>query len=109
MRQSQTNLQDSQLRYSLCVLRLLPAEALATVALPECADSIESHPWLDNVFALATYQVDQQEVDRELGNGKDDQEGGSEANSSSSSPPYTRKGLLRLYQGTLQGDGSIDW
>lgn len=79
------------------------------MSLPECADSIESHPWLDNVFALATYQVDQQEVDRELGNSKIDQDGEPEASSSSSSPPYTRKGLLRLYQGALQSDGSVDW
>lgn len=82
------------------------AIALVNERLPECADCIEAHPYLDGSFVLATYQVDQTEVDREL-RSKDEKAGEvadhHEATDISSSPPYTRRGLLRLYQ-TRKGE-----
>lgn len=59
--------------------------------LPECADSIESHPSTGGLFALATYQVDQEEIAREMGSSAG-------TTTTTSSPPYTRKGQVRLYQ-----------
>ncbi|CAO1636923.1 unnamed protein product [Sympodiomycopsis kandeliae] len=74
------------------------AKTLYREDLPECADCIESHPNIGNLFALATYQVDQEEVDQEMGVVKDDDDDDDEeVENTSSSPPYTRTGMVRLY------------
>lgn len=86
-------------------------QCLYSEDLPECADSIESHPTRPGLFALATYQVDQQEINREMraGDGQaaaddNDNDDDDEDINTSSSPPYTRRGMVRLYQSHTTND-----
>ncbi|CAO1628318.1 unnamed protein product [Parajaminaea phylloscopi] len=85
------------------------SKALFRHDLPECADSVEAHPFIDGLFALATYQVDQHEVDAELKNDDTVETGESrDAESpSASSPPYSRKGLVRIYQADVDEHGLL--
>lgn len=112
---------QDKLSYSLSPRKMdaLPhqAQSLYHESTVESADSIESHPSLAGVFALGTYQVDQQEQPggEDVGSssraGVDDEEQGS-----STSPEYSRRGTLRLKRvrkaGNIDGRGllgSLSW
>lgn len=77
----------------------------------QSADSIESHPSIGNLFALGTYQVDQQieqnsttaAADRDADEIENDKEGETLGNS----PEYSRKGTLRLKRVNKLSDGKI--
>ncbi|KAN0065903.1 hypothetical protein ACQY0O_001036 [Thecaphora frezii] len=82
-----------------------------------CADSVESPPGLANVFALATYQVDQHEIDsrqeqeQRPGAGQtddDNEEDGDAEGQPSRGPGYTRRGTCTLRTAASRPDGTVD-
>ncbi|SNX83148.1 uncharacterized protein MEPE_01854 [Melanopsichium pennsylvanicum] len=92
------------------------AASLYTASTGLCADSIESVPGVDGVFALATYHVDKHEQQQATSSSSSpsstqsqDELGQDEASLSatSSSPAYTRRGTCNLYYIASEGrDGT---
>lgn len=63
---------------------------------------------MPGLFVLSTYQVDQQEIDREMRGCDAHLETQDEPSTNSSSPPYTRRGMLRLYEASRgEGDDAV--
>jgi hypothetical protein len=73
------------------------------------ADSIESHPSLAGLFALGTYQVDQEKDESASAGASSDYQEVEGTLSSSSSPEYSRRGTLRLKQVGRDSTDSITW
>ena len=76
----------------LWTLVLIPAQSLYNQSTELCADSIESHPYLANVFAESTYQVEQNKEEAQV----------------SSSPSYSRRGRCRL-QRAWSDENGLHW
>ncbi|CDW97522.1 hypothetical protein, partial [Sporisorium scitamineum] len=101
------------------------APSLYTASTGLCADSVESVPGVQGLFALATYQVDKHEQDQAQSSSSsgpaepaqaqsdyddDDEEDQDNKASTSTSPAYTRRGTCSLYyaSSSLAGAGQVE-
>ncbi|PWY99054.1 hypothetical protein BCV70DRAFT_218023 [Testicularia cyperi] len=96
---------DDQVRSNITAMK---AKSLYTASTGLCADSVESVPGAAGLFALATYQVDKEEIENALNVDEDGgyAAGGGTSSSSSTSPAYTRRGTCTLYSVTNPGSDS---
>ena len=92
------------------------ARSLYTASTTLSADCIEAHPRRPGLFALATYQVDQQNEQAETEELKGSENSG-EANAqedqvptSSTSPDYTRRGTISIHHAYQTSDADrVQW
>ncbi|EPQ31026.1 uncharacterized protein PFL1_01215 [Pseudozyma flocculosa PF-1] len=101
----------------------MQATSLFTCSTHLCADSIESLPGIQGVFALATYQVDQHELDAHRGkaghdrpddaqachaNGDDDDDDDDDDDGTPSrGPAYSRRGTCSIRTAAPTPDGNM--
>lgn len=97
-------------RESGCI-RMANASSLYTASTDLCADSVESVPYFQGLFALATYQVDKHEQVQAQSSSSsssaepstnhddngEDKENTTTREATSISPAYTRRGTLSMY------------
>ncbi len=83
------------------------AKSLYSASTVLCADSVESHPRVPGLFALGTYQVDQEKKAQEDAagaakhtgsSGEENEDEEQQQVGSSTSPAYTRRGTVTLLQ-----------